>query len=159
MSLDRASLRKKRSARLAAIQGIYNLAITGSKKPTEKLYQSLMDQWSDSIASQDEEWPSDDMPDTGLLRKLLDGVTQHQHDIDEALKSVVKENWKPERMDPVILAALRCAIYELQHHLELDKAVILDEYVSIAKGFTDDAELGFVHSALQSLATQLRQAS
>ena len=50
MELERESLRKKRSARLAAIQGIYNYTITGSKMRAEILYKNLISQWTQSAS-------------------------------------------------------------------------------------------------------------
>ena len=76
--------------------------------------------------------------------------------MDEKLGSVIKDNWNTERMDPVMLAILRCATYELAFKPDRKTAVIVDEYVSIASGYFDGNELGFVHSALQQLVPILR---
>lgn len=154
--LDRESLRRKRCARVAAIQGIYNFTLTGSIASSTTLFNNLMSQWQQSAHEQDEEWPVDDMPEGALLKKILSGVIDHGEQINAALKSVIKENWKPERMDPVMIASLRCAIYELMHHPDMRTPTLVDEYVTITKDFTDDNELAFFNSALQTLVTQLR---
>lgn len=156
MELERESLRRKRSARMAAIQGIYNYTITGSKMRAEILYKNLMSQWQQSVSEQNEEWLVDDMPEATLLKKILDGVIGHAADIDSTLQTVIKENWKPERMDPVMIAALRCAIYELKYHPEIHTAILVDEYVTITKEFTDGNELAFFNSAIQTLTAALR---
>ncbi len=155
---DRASIQRKRSARMAAIQGLYNLAVTGAKTPLPVLREQLLQQWKDSIAHQDSEWPSDAQPEHALLDDLLQGVATHRESIDVTLNSIIKDNWKTERMSPVMLATLRCAIYELTHHPERPTAIIIDEYVTITSGFFDNPELGFVNSALHQLSEQLRSA-
>lgn len=156
MSEAHTSLRRKRSARIAAVQALYNRSIVNSKLAPEKLATQITEQWRDSIANKEEEWPDTELPEVALLSELLAGVMEHQESIDTTMRSVIKENWKPERMSPVMLSVLRCAIYELQHQKQREAAIILDEYVTIAGGFFDDPELGFIHSALQRLAGELR---
>lgn len=150
------SLRRKRSARIAAIQGLYNRDVLNSTLPLEKHIEQLISQWRDSIAAKDEEWPSDDMPERAMLTDLLSGVCEHKKSIDESMATVIKDNWKPERMGAVMTAVLRCAIYELTHKTERKTAVIIDEYVSIASDFLDDNQLAYVNSAIHQLAESLR---
>ena len=149
------SLRRKRCSRLAAVQGLYNRDITSTKLSIDKHVEQIMQQWRDSIDAKDDEWPSTDMPTRSLLEDLLTGVTTHQDDIDETIKPVVKDNWKTERMSVVMLAILRCATYELKYHKDRKQAIIIDEYVSIASGFFEDQELGYVNSAIQQIAQNI----
>lgn len=152
----RESLRRKRSARMAAVQALYSHAISDTKPSADKLIAQLKDQWSESIAADDAEWPSDDAPEQSMLSDVVSGTLTHLDDINAILDSAIKENWRSERMDPVMVAVLRCAVYELKHKPERKAEVILDEYVTIASGYFDGQELGFVHSALQQLAPGIR---
>jgi len=153
---DRESIQRKRAARMAAIQGIYNLTVTESKITMDKLSTQLQQQWHDSIAHQDAEWPIDAQPEQALLNDILQGVQSHKEAIIEAVRPTIKANWKPERMSPVMMAILHCAAYELLQHTERNTAMLIDEYVTLAAGFFDDPELGFVHSALQQIAQSHR---
>jgi len=154
--LPRESLRRKRSARTAAVQRLYSLSMQQTRPAIDTLVNSLMEQWKDSIQSEEEGYSDEDMPDRVLLHRILLGATQHSARIDEALPLVIKENWTIERMNPVVLATLRCATYELLYLTDTKAPILLDEYVTIASSFTDNPELGFVHSALQTLARALR---
>jgi N utilization substance protein B len=154
-NLATESLRRKRIARVAAVQALYNRSVLSSQLSAEKLATHVSEQWRDSIAEKEEDW-GDEAPEQALLQEVISGVMKNEADIDATLRTVIKENWRPERMSPVMLNILRCAIYELQHHTERKDAILLDEYVSIAAGFFDDPELGFIHSALQRLAQSLR---
>lgn len=150
----RKSLQRKRSSRLAAVQGLYHRDVMQSPISGEKLAEQLSAQWRDSIDTQDAEWPSDAMPEVALMRDILDGVIAHQTAIDAALESVIKADWKVARMNPVMLAILRSATFELNFRPDRKQAVILDEYVSLASGFFEGNELGYIHSALQQIAAQ-----
>lgn len=154
--LTTESLRRKRAARLAAVQALYNRQVTESPLSAEKLAEQVSSQWRDSLTAQEAEWPGDELPEQALLKEIITGVIAHEAAIDHSMGSVIKENWRPERISPVMRNILRCAIYELQHHTERKDAILIDEYASIAAGFFDESELGFVHSALQRLAQSLR---
>lgn len=147
----RESLRRKRSSRMAAVQGIYSLLVSDHTPTADHLFHTLNSQWKDSIATRGEEWPSTDLPEQTLLRDLLNGVIAHQSAMDERLADVIKSDWRPERMDPVMRAILYCALYELDYKPERKAPMLLDEYVSIASGYFDDPELGYIHSALQQI--------
>jgi transcription antitermination protein NusB len=156
MSLHaRESLRRKHCSRMAAVQALYSHAMSEHKPSAEKLFTQLVTQWKES-AGVDEEWPAQDKPEQSLLRDVIEGCLEHLESIDTHLQEVIKDNWRSERMDPVLIAILRCAVYELAYRAERKTAVIIDEYVSIASGYFDGQELGFVHSALQQLLPHLR---
>lgn len=151
----RESLRRKHASRMAAVQALYSYAISEGKPSAEKLFNQLVMQWGES-AGKDAEWPADDKPEQALLRDIIEGALSHVSEIDATLGGVIKENWKSERMDPVLIALLRCAVYELAYKPERKVAVIIDEYTTIASGYFEGNELGFIHSALQQLIPILR---
>ncbi len=151
----RESLRRKHTARMAAVQALYSYGISERKPSADKLIDQLIQQWSESVGV-DEEWPADDKPEQAMLRDVVSGTLGHLEALDDTLASIIKENWKTERMDPVMIAILRCAVYELAHKPDRKTAVIVDEYVTIASGYFEALELGFVHSALQQLAGVVR---
>lgn len=158
-SRPRKSLQRKRSSRLAAVQGLYQRDVMQSTISGEKLAEQLNHQWRDSIDTQDEQWPSDAMPELALMRDILDGVITHQTTIDATLESVIKADWKVARMNPVMLAILRSATFELNFRPDRKHAVILDEYVSLASGFFEGSELGYIHSALQQISSHKPQST
>ena len=152
----RESLRRKRAARIAAVQAVYTYMMRDKPPKLSILLDHVTQQWRDSIAAKDEEWPMMDMPENAMFVNVTSGTIEHMAVIDAHIQSRIKENWKPERMDPVMRALLRCAVYELDFEMDRKTHVILDEYVTIAGGFFDGQELGYIHSALQQLAPVLR---
>ncbi len=151
----RESLQRKTAARMAAVQALYSYGMSENKPSADKLITQLTDQWGESVGV-DSEWPADIKPEQAMLRDVTAGTVEHLADIDSKLEGIIKENWKSERMDPVMLATLRCAVYELTYKTERKTHVICDEYVSIASGYFEGNELGFVHSALQQLVAVIR---
>lgn len=149
---ERLSLRRKRSARIAAVQGLYNRDITATKMAPEKQVDQLLGQWQDSIRLKDEEWPSFDMPERAMLLDILCGAVAHHDDIEATLQGYIKDNWKAERMDTTLMAILRAATYELHYKPERSAAVIVDEYITIASGFLDESSLAFTNSVLKRIA-------
>lgn len=156
MKQPRESLRRKHAARMAAVQALYSYAISEIKPSADGLINQLQTQWKESVGS-DAEWPAEDQPEQSMLRDVISGTLQHLSSIDALLDSMIKDNWRSERMDPVLIAILRCAVYELQHKPDRKAQVILDEYVTIAGGYFEGTELGFVHSALQQIAPISRE--
>lgn len=151
----RESLRRKRAARMAAVQALYSYAVSEPKPQAGALVAQLQTQWKES-AAQDAEWPGEDLPEKTMLHDVVTGALARLAEIDATLSGIIKDNWRSERMDPVMLAILRCAVYELACKPERKTEVILDEYVTIAGGYFEGQELGYIHSALQQIAPEVR---
>lgn len=156
-SLPRESLRRKRSARIAAVQALYSYAMSANRPTADGLIAQLQTQWQESIAARDAEWPGEDLPEQSMLRDVISGVLGHLQAIDEQLQAVIREDWRDARMDPVMIALFRCATYELAYRTDRKLPMLIDEYVTIASGFFEENNLSYIHSALQRLGQQLRQ--
>lgn len=90
-------------------------------------------------------------PDMALLKTLLDGVMQHQPEIDPLLAAHLSTGWTLLRLDPIVLSALRLGVYELQHCPHIPAKVVVSEYVDVVAAFCQDDEIGFVNSMLDGL--------
>ncbi|MBN66361.1 MAG: transcription antitermination factor NusB [Rickettsiales bacterium] len=156
MTGENASIRKKRSARIAAIQGLYNQSVTKHNYSPEQMMEQLLGQWQETNNKDDIDWEIKDTPDKALLRSLLVGVHEHLDAIQPKLHAVVKENWSLERMSPILQAILQLGVYELMFEPKRNRKIIVDEYTKITSSFFDNPELGFIHSALNMLASELR---
>jgi len=63
-----------------------------------------------------------------------------------------------ERIDAVARAILRAGAAELEQRKDIPTAVVIDEYVEIAKAFFEGPEPGFINAALDACAHDLRPA-
>ncbi len=81
---------------------------------------------------------------------LVQGVLEHQEEIDEAIRSRSK-NWSLSRMPRVDLNIMRLATFELLHRPDIPKKVSINEAIEIAKKFGDKESPAFVNGILDEL--------
>jgi N utilization substance protein B len=150
------SLRRKSSARLAAVQCLYRLKITLEETLPEDLLTDYMEQWKDDKQLRPRVISIDADPDTAFLRKLLTGAMEHKDMIDGIITGSLNDKWTAERMSPLLLSILTCAIYELKFSAARPP-VVIDEYVTLTGRFFENAEIGFVNGLLDTLGRTLRE--
>jgi N utilization substance protein B len=75
-------------------------------------------------------------------------------EIDGAIARRLATGWRLERLDATVRAALRCGVFELMMRPDVPIEVSIDEYIDIAKAFTDEA--GFLNAALDAIARDVR---
>ena len=85
-------------------------------------------------------------------RTLIDGVVDHQGEIDTLLETY-SEGWSLERMPNVDRAILRVAVWEIVYNDEIPDAVAIDEAVDLAKEYSTDASGAFVNGLLTRISS------
>jgi N utilization substance protein B len=92
--------------------------------------------------------------DTEYFQEAMRGVSVNVHELDECLTPFTKRPLKD--MDPVELAILRLAAFELIYKLEIPYRVVINEAIEQAKryGATDGHK--FVNGVLDKAAQQIR---
>ena len=148
------SLRKKSSARLAAVQCSYRLRLLGEQATPERLLEEYIAHWKDDRETGEHVISREAEPDKAFLRKLLTGLAEHQAEIDERIKASLGDKWKMERMSPLLLSLLASAIWEMNYLMALPPAIVIDEYVTLTGRFFEPAEVGFVNGLLDSFAKE-----
>ena len=146
------SLRKKTSARIAAVQCLYQRKLTGENLLPEKMLENHMAHWQEDHEGGDRAFSKDAEPDKGLLRKLLITAVEHHDRIDTIIRSALTDKWTVERMSPLMLAILTGALVELKFLGTLSAPIVIDEYVTLTGRFFEGAEVGFVNGILEHLA-------
>lgn len=141
---------KRGSARLAAVQALYQMDVTGAgileiaseyeafrlgKEVDGELYRDADPQW---------------------FRAILGGVVDNQRLIDPVIHQTLPETWPLSRVDSTLRAILRAGTYELMKRKDVPVAVIISEYVDIAKAFYDGDEPGLVNGVLDRVASRVR---
>ena len=66
------------------------------------------------------------------------------------------EDWSLSRIDSLLRAVLRAAVWELKNCKEIDSLVILNEYMDITKAFYDSKELKLVNAILNNVSQSIR---
>jgi transcription antitermination protein NusB len=135
----------RHAARLGAVQALYQMEMSGGG--------------AEEVAQEFAEHRFGDLPvppDGEFFAAIVHGLPQHQVEIDRAIAAVLSEKWKLERVDSILRAILRCAVFELVARRDVPAKVVIDEYVAVAGAFFGGDEPGFVNGALDSIARRKR---
>lgn len=130
----------RRKARRAAVQAVFGWQMTGGNTADiEAEYQS-----NGSL----------DKADADFFQEILRGVLLNAGDLDALLSPVLDRS--VGELDKVELAVLRLATRELSAREDIPFAVIISEYVELAKLFGAEDGHKFVNAVLDKLAMSLR---
>lgn len=149
-----SSLQQKSAARMAAVQSLYTLAVSGEKLNPAQQVQLLKKQLAGNKEEQKLRVGIGHEPNYKLMQSILDGIERRGTDIDARLDESLNAEWKRDRMSPLLLAILQCGIFELFFDKEVKHKIIIDEYTRLSRHFFADAEVNFVHAALSKLVRQ-----
>jgi N utilization substance protein B len=138
------------AARLAAVQALYQMDIGGSgvlevvaEYETHRLGQEVD---GDTYLKADASW----------FRSIVAGVVRDQRLLDPMIGAALQDDWALSRVDSTVRAILRAGTFELKERKDVPVAVIVTEYVEIAKAFFEDEEPKLVNAVLDRIAKQLR---
>lgn len=144
-------LQHRLTARLAAVQALYQMDSSGAGIDT--VISDFRAHWIGADIDGDRFADAD----AGFFEDIVRGVVRLQMKIDPAIERRLISKWTLARLDATARAILRSGAYELVQHPATPAAVIMDQYVEIAKGFFDDGdEPKFINAALDGLARDLR---
>ncbi|HXS06442.1 MAG TPA: transcription antitermination factor NusB [Rhizomicrobium sp.] len=133
----------RRTARLAAVQALYQMELAGAG--AEEVAEEF-------VAHRFDEAPAD----IDFFKSVVEGVPVHQAEIDKAIAACLAENWSLARVDSILRAILRAGGFELVARQDVPARVVIDEYVGIAHDFFSGDEPGFVNAALDRMAHKKR---
>lgn len=96
----------------------------------------------------------DKKTDLAFFKELLHGVPSHQKEIDHEMEPFLTRGIK--EIDPVELAVLRLAIYELLKRPDVPYRVIINEALELTKKFGSIEGYKFVNGILDRVAKKIR---
>ena len=148
-----ASHQARSVARLAAIQALYQMEVSGTG--VETVVREFSDHRFDRAIGGDE-GEALAAADETFFADLVRGVVAEQRRIDPAIARRLAQGWRLERLDATVRAILRAGAFELAHRLDVPVEVVINEYVDLARSFFEGPEPGFVNAALDGLARDVR---
>ena len=143
----------RRAARLAAVQALYQMEMSGASTA-----DVIADFSAGKLPRETEASYTESEGDLELFKVLVEKAVERQATLDRAIARHLSKGWRLERIDAVARAILRAGVPELEQRLDIPVAVVIDEYVEIAKSFFDGPEPGFVNATLDACARDLRPA-
>lgn len=84
------------------------------------------------------------------LRELVQGVLNHQAELDAGIASKLSSKWTLSRLPKTDLIILRLGLYEIQNCDEIPNKVALNEALQLAKEFSDEKQRGFINGVLSN---------
>jgi N utilization substance protein B len=145
-----AAERRRTAARLAAVQALYQIEVTGSSPA------NVVIEFTRHHLAGDAEGEGFGTADEALFADLVEGAAARREDIDRGISSVLTPDWPLERLEIILRAILRASVYELLARPDIPARVIISEYLDIAHAFFAGKEPGLVNGVLDRLARTLR---
>jgi N utilization substance protein B len=138
-------------ARLAAVQALYQMEVSGATTA-----DVIADFTAGKLPRETEATYTSSEGDLDLFKILVEKAVDRQATLDRAIARHLSKGWRLERLDAVARAILRSGAAELEQRTDIPVAVVIDEYVEIAKAFFDGPEPGFINATLDAASRDLR---
>ena len=139
------------AARLAAVQALYQMEISG------QTWRAVRKEFEDHRLGAEIEGAQYHDADLALFRDILEGVVARQAAIDQLTDRALVERWPLGRIDATLRAVFRAAGHELTARPDIPPKVSIGEYVDVAKAFFEDGkEAKFVNAVLDHMAREAR---
>ncbi len=142
---------KKISARLHAVQAVYQMAMN-EQKAKETTLEYLAHRAGMTV--------DDDtyvIPDGALFESIVKGVEDKQEELAATLSSFLKKDDESARkMEILLKSTILCGLYELMMHQDIDAPIIINDYIEVAASFYDDKAKAIVNAILDNAAKQYR---
>ena len=151
MTTKKNSIVKGRpAARLAAVQALYQLELEPTT-PQKVVVEFINHRFNEIV-----DGTRFITPDKTLFQDIVLGVMERLADLDPIITSALAEGWRLERIESVVRAVLRAAVFELSRDTSVPTPVVINEYIEITKSFCSPSEVAFVNGSLDTLAKLLR---
>ena len=142
--------RKRTVARLAAVQALYQIDLSGAK-PEAVIAEFVKHRLGREVDGQNY-----GEADAALFADIVRGTTARCEDLDRAISGVLTPDWPLARLETVLRAILRAGAYELLARSDVPARVAISEYLDVAHAFYAGKEPGLVNGVLDRLAHRLR---
>ena len=142
---------KRGSARLSAVQALYQMDIGGSG------LTEVVAEYENFRLGREIDGETYLAADAAWFRGIVGGVVKDQKVIDPVIHQSLTDTWPLARIDSTLRAILRAAVFELTKRPDVDARVVVSEYVEVAKAFFDGDEPKMVNGVLDLIARRVRQ--
>lgn len=141
---------KRSAARLAAVQALYEMEISGKGV-------------AEAVAEFEAHWIGQEVDDIAFhpaeedfFRAIVQGVVQDQVNIDQKVDAALAKGWPLKRVEAVLRAILRAGGFELMRRKDVPAKVVISEYVDVTRDFYDGDEPGMVNAVLDAIGRETR---
>lgn len=146
---NRAKPSRRRMARLAAVQALYQIDLNGEQP------EAVLRQFERHRLGQTDEGMHMNA-DPKFFAELIRGVVGRLPEIDGLLSEAMAPPHQVARVEVVLRAILRAAAYEFVAKPDVPPRVILAEYVDITGDFFSEREAALANGILDRVARSAR---
>jgi transcription antitermination protein NusB len=139
------------AARLSAVQALYQMDVAG--KGLNEILAEFETYWIGAEIEGDQYLEAE----VEFFRDVLSGVLRDQRALDLLIDETLQEGWPLRRVEAVMRAVLRAAVYELKKRKDVPARVVVKEYVDVAAAFLAHDEVGMINAVLDHIARGLRE--
>jgi N utilization substance protein B len=150
--------RKRSAARLAAVQALYQLEMSGATPSLGEVDRVIRDFVKNRLGL-DVEGAGYAEVDQRLFADIVKGAMLRLSDLDGMLRSTLADEWPFDRLEAILRAVLRAGTYEMLERRDIPARVVISEYLDVTHAFFGGKEPGLVNSVLDRLARVLRTES
>mgnify|MGYP001979499330 FL=1 len=143
---------RRRGARLAAIQAMYQMEIA-DKSSVEVIEDFRLRRINGSIFG--EEGVTPENFDEDLFISLVDGVSASVSSLDVRIDQAMSKERSLQGVEVLLRLILRAGAFELSECSDIDAPLSINEYVAVAEAFFGGTEPRFVNGVLDHLARML----
>ena len=149
-SNTKARASSRSAARLAAVQALYQMDMTGID------LNAVIAEFEAHRLGRKIEGCQYAEPEAAFFRDLVEGVVREQLRIDPLIDKQLAEGWRLTRVDSILRAILRGGAYEILVRNDVPARVVISEYVDIAHAFFAEEEPKVVNGILDRLGHKAR---
>jgi N utilization substance protein B len=150
MNADPHQAGRSRASRLAAVQALYQIDMGAAG--VDAAIDCAAGEGSGTLIEEERHLAADPF----VLGDIVRGTIERRNEVDEMIAGSLDQRWKLDRLELLLRAILRAAVYELLARRQVPARVVINEYVDLAHAFYDRGEAGLVNAVLDRLAHVLR---
>lgn len=147
-------LNKRRAARFAAVQALYQVEL-GGEHPQTVVAEFGRHRLAELLKPFAPGLPSPKV-DGAWFAAVATGAWEARGELDPVLEACLVEGWSLARCGYLLRATLRAGAYELASQSDVPVAVVINEYVEVAKLFFAGQEPSLINAVLDKAAPRLR---
>ena len=83
-------------------------------------------------------------------------IVKYINELDDIIRQHLSSKWTIYKLDPIVRAVLRSALYEMKYNPHLTKKLVVSEYVKLTTAFYEDPKVfGFINGILDSISKDI----
>lgn len=147
---SRIDIASRRASRLGAVQALYQMDMNDIST------EEVIDEYRSHRLGQEIEGDQYVEADHDHFADVINGVVNQQIEIDRKIEDSLAEGWTMSRIDSILRATLRCAVFEMSSATDIPARVVINEYLDVTHAFFEGSEPRFVNGILDKIAREVR---